>query len=1260
MRFGTRSNENNKQLIKTLRKAAFKHGYLAITAAWLYTFSFIFINYWSYNASPQKVKSKLEQQISKLEKKYYDLLHDTARLHALIEPANNTIKEKTTKESYGLFIYALSGKAAPTLLYWNTNRYYTIQDDLHRQDSAWFSVKRNGEFEILKATVPVRGGQLLVVGMIPIRWSYFIENKYLHSDFAGFEGLDEQYELTTVPGAEVLPIFSSTGKELFGVKPRQGKSFIAYDSFTILLRILSIVFLLIFLNSVAAELITLHGFKTGFSVLTVIVLLLRLIAYQFNFPFDYSKLPLYDPSIYASNIIHPSLGDLLVNAILLFWLIGVYKNHTNNKTWLIKPLPLKLRNYGSISLLTLIGYAIAGIVQSLVQDSKISTDVTNFFSLDIYSVVSFVILCFLVLSFFGLSQILLRPLAERKFPLLEQSITVVVSGFICLLLFFSSNEIPTGLVILCWLLVYLLIIHFRKKDLNLSLLRSTFFIFWVMFFTFSIAGMVLYENRITEFEQRKRIAEKLALQIDPSGENLLNIAATNFDDQFLLKNFNRFQSELENKYIKDSLINQNFSGYLNKYDTRIYTFDNSYHPLYNEDSTDYAAIKTIILNQARPTIIPGLYSYDNTSEGFSYLYQKEVKEGERTLGYLFVIVKSKRYKSEALYPELFNQVQNLSSDLNTNYAYGIYNKGKLINHFNTYHFPSRLKKNQINDFEFTYKVSGEYSELWFNSGNDKQVVVVKRNTWVVEFLTLFAYLFCSFLLIIFVFHIGSQILKARFKWQEIRKLFRFNIRTQIQATIIFLSVFSFLVIGIATISFFIIRFNRSNEERLSKSIQVMSNEINSKLNAQFSFDDVLTFKNLGLSRELEQDIAEVSDLHNVDVNFYDISGNLLTSTQPYIYNKHLLSTQMEPRAYQQLSYDNNIRYIQSEKVGDFEYLSIYVPLSDDGGENYAYLNIPYLNSQNELNQEISGFLATLINLNAFIFLVAGAIAFFLTSRITASFSLIGDKMQQMNIGKSNQEIVWTRNDEIGMLVGEYNKMVRKLEQSVLALARSEREGAWREMARQVAHEIKNPLTPMKLSIQYLQKAILNGSPDVKELTSNMALTLIEQIDQLSKIASDFSQFANIGNAKMEKIDLREVIESVIRLYVSHPELNINFRQSSAIAPIMADRAQMNRLLTNLLQNAVEAGSENDRKVQVIISIEQQGNKILLSVQDDAGGIPESMQANIFTPNFTTKSSGTGLGLAICKGIVEKANGTIWFSTIENQGTTFFVEFPVVS
>ncbi|MDO9156215.1 MAG: histidine kinase, partial [Sediminibacterium sp.] len=416
-------------------------------------------------------------------------------------------------------------------------------------------------------------------------------------------------------------------------------------------------------------------------------------------------------------------------------------------------------------------------------------------------------------------------------------------------------------------------------------------------------------------------------------------------------------------------------------------------------------------------------------------------------------------------------------------------------------------------FDFVYKREGDFSELWFNAGNDRQVVVVKRNTWFIEAVTLFAYLFCSFLLIIFVFHIGALFIKAKFKLDELIKLFRFNIRTQIQATIIFVSVFSFLVIGIATISFFIYRYNRSNEERLSKSIQVMANELNAKVVSILALDDEPN--NSGVKNELEQVIAEISDLHNVDINYYNAQGDLIISTQPYIYNKNLLSKKMDPVAFIEMHRENRIRFLQSETIGSFGYLSIYIPLMTDTGETYGYLNIPYLNSQIDLNQEISGFLATLINLNAFIFLLAGAIAFFITNQITASLSLIGATMKKMNLGAKNQQIDWNRDDEIGVLVNEYNNMVRKLELSAATLAKTEREGAWREMARQVAHEIKNPLTPMKLSIQYLQHAIQQGAPNVHILSNNLAKTLIEQIDQLAKIASDFSQFANIGIVKLE-------------------------------------------------------------------------------------------------------------------------------------------------
>jgi nitrogen fixation/metabolism regulation signal transduction histidine kinase len=352
-----------------------------------------------------------------------------------------------------------------------------------------------------------------------------------------------------------------------------------------------------------------------------------------------------------------------------------------------------------------------------------------------------------------------------------------------------------------------------------------------------------------------------------------------------------------------------------------------------------------------------------------------------------------------------------------------------------------------------------------------------------------------------------------------------------------------------------------------------------------------------------------------------------------------------------------VQYVQQEKLACLIYLSIYAPIRDEEGQAYAYLNIPYFLSQKELKQEISYFLVTIINLNAFIFLIAGVVALFITNRVTRSFSLISEKMKEVNLGKTNEEIIWNRDDEIGELVTEYNKMVNKLEDSASILAKSEREGAWREMARQVAHEIKNPLTPMKLSIQFLQRSIDNNSGNVKELTTSVAKTLIEQIDHLSKIAFDFSQFANIGNTKPETFDLKEVLLPLVELYRMNEKADISINGLDTEILLYTDKTQMNRLFTNLFQNALEANTFN-QKSKIEINVLKGSGIVQISIKDNGEGIPEEMQAHIFSPNFTTKTSGTGLGLAMCKGIVEKAKGKIWFKTGLGNGATFFVDLPV--
>lgn len=1244
-------------MLTTLRKAAYKYGYLLIVAAWLYTISFIASNYLSYTATTEKAQKKIQQKLDKHHVQVSALLADTSRLTKLLTHQLTETSEIEQK-GFGFFLYTATDKSNPQQLYWNSNHFYISHEDLQKADGSYWIHNANGDFELIKQSVQLNQQQYFAIAMLPIRWEYFINNKYLHTGFDGLYKLNNGYEIVNANGSfGIKGLYQQT---LFSIQKKAATTVSNYDAVTILLRCIAMLLLLLFLHRVAVYILDKKNFTSSFVFLLTAIVVLRIITYYLPFPFNYKQLPLFDPSIYASNFLHPSLGHLLINSLFLLWMVAFFKFYNTPTTWPVKWV--KPVSYLYLITLTISTLLIAGVARSLVQDSKISFDVSNLFSLNIYSFISFVILCILALCLFHLSHILLKSIKAAKLAPYQQSLIVAIAGLLVLSIWGNLYAMGSNLCVLGWLIVYLFIMHFRMLDAEQSMLKSSIFIFWVMFFALSTAALVLFQNRQIEIEQRKKFAENLALQADPASESLLSIATTNFNDKFLTQNFTRLQSEFSNKVIKDSLINENFSGYLNKYDTRIYSYDSLFHPLFNDDSTSYASIRTILLNQGKATSIADLYSYSTANQKSSYLYEKKIiSPSTNIMGYLFVLVKPKRYKSEALYPELFRQTQDLNADFITNYAYAIYSKGKLITHYNDYSFPATLVNQNLPLGTVEQRSNDGYNELWYNANNGKRIIVVKKNAWSLEFITLFAYLFGIFVIVISLFHFARFIVKTGFKKQGLTSLFQLNIRLQIHSTIIFISVFSFIIIGIATISFFIYRFNQSNEERLSKSIRVMANEIEERVKvvrSQLSFDDVLTINDVGFGSDLEKKINEVSEVHNVEVNLYNTSGTLKASTQPYIYNKHLLSDKMDPIAYHELVINKKVHFIHSEKIAGLDFLSIYIPVNDEEGHTYAYLNIPYLNSQAELNQEISGFLATLINLNAFIFLLAGAIAFIITNRITSSFSLITEKMKRINLGKVNEEIEWHKQDEIGVLVQEYNKMVNKLEASAKALAQSEREGAWKEMARQVAHEIKNPLTPMKLSIQYLQKAMDTNAPNVQEMGKQVAETLVQQIDQLANIASDFSQFANISNPKPERFDLTETITTLVQLHATNNQVQISYQLKPGSYFVWADKMQLSRLFTNLLKNAIESVT-NQQTIQISIVQESMANMAQISITDNGQGIPADMQHKIFMPNFTTKTSGTGLGLAICKGIVENAQGKIWFETTEEKGTTFYVQIPVV-
>ncbi len=1235
---------------------------LPIFAAGLLLLSLFTASYFKSQPSTNYHQTLIENYIHKQQADAEKLLADNELMRKLVLK-NETIEEfkKLASKEYGLFLFAET-LSENDILFWNNQKILPPVADFKLVDGEYFQKLVNGYYVVQKSTLQFSGMSNKVVAyvLIPVLNEYYISNDYLVNNFVNDKDAVKQISVSITETK--YPVKSLNNLPLFYIKELPHAKIYSKDVLTILLRVAALIFLLVYLHLTAESIVAKRRALYGIIFLTAAFIIFRLILYQFPELLSLRHFELFDPKIYAANNVNSSLGNLLINSILLCWLVlfSWYNVGAEQRVpSFLKGKWIYVAGVVSIFILIYATFQLANIVRSLVVDSKISFNVTNFFELDVYTVIGLIVLALLSLSYYYFTRILFRfifPAFQNRYIYIYFILALV--GLVYLTLRSGNLVVLFHLPVLLWLVIYTLLVSQEKFIINRFKVTVAGALFWIFIFSVSLSSIMLQGNREKELIIRRGVAEKYDQLTDPSNDRTMSIAIAYLDNRFLLHNFYRFRNETENRFLRDSIIRQNFGGYSRRYDTKMYVFDSLNRAVNNDDPKSFGEINTIFTVQSKPTGIPDLNFVESSFERMTYVTRRILKDSSDFIGNFFIISTPRQYaKSDALYPELFRQVSRKEAENTAIYPYAIYNNNLLGPSSSKYPFQVSITNEQLPKSPFELRKNNGYSELWHKANNKKIIVVAKKMDSFIESITVFSYLFCAFLFMVGLLQVISILLRLFNEWRSFNLFARLNIRSQIHGTVIFISILSFLIIGVATISFFITRYNRNNVDRLSRTADIMVKELQKRLKDTAAFSSNLS--DSASQYNLQSLISEVADIHNADVNVYDLDGNLQVTSENKVYKEGVLSTQMHPLAFYHLNRMREVEYVQKEDLSSLEYWSIYAVVRNEKGEVVTYLNLPYFSSQIDLKQEISNFLVTIINLNAFIFLIAGVIALFITNKITKSFSLIGEKMKAITLGQTNEEIVWNRNDEIGELVTEYNKMVNQLEASADALAKSEREGAWREMARQVAHEIKNPLTPMKLSIQYLQKATESNQVNIKELTANVANILIEQIDHLSKIAADFSQFANIGNKKIELVDLHQVIGILVDLYSSNPKVNIKWNKVAGSIVMKADKTQMNRVFTNLLANAVDTCEEKD-DCYIEINEMQNENKIIISIKDNGEGIAEEIRGKIFAPNFTTKTSGTGLGLAMSKNIIEQANGKIWFETEAGKGTTFFVELPVIS
>jgi signal transduction histidine kinase len=1162
---------------------------------------------------------------------------------------------------YYTYLYDVSDDRE-LLRFWSTALVLPPDSLLNDHYTEDFIHLSNGYYYIMRDTVPGHP-EFRAYCMILIKSAFFISTDYLRESFPFNTGLDDIVDLSLEPTP--FPVKSEVGKTLFYLKYKPNASIKDDNALSVTMRIIGL--FLIFLSFYLLLHRRIRKRETRFEILSFTSCLLgfRIALYVLRPYLNLERFGLFDPAVYGSSFLLPSLGDLLINSILFCWItifawtrLHAHKfrvrSFSKKRQWLV----------GLLSLVLLVSttFLITNVIKSLISDSKISFDVTNFFSLDlIYTSIGFIILACLSLGFFYFSQILYKYIFSIYHKRIATVyILVAVTGLFLITVFATRESVNFYLPCLAWLLIYTFFFENQERINKTLKFNTSGIIFWIFMCSLSISFLMLSEIRKSELTLRKLYAEKLATQTDPASERLVNLANKYMDNNFFRRNFYRLYDESDNQKIRDSVKERNYIGYLNNYNTDIYFFDSVGHPLYNPTSLSLASFNNIITRQSNPTQVPDLYFYETDFDKFVYVTQRVIKnEDDKIIGNVFIISDPKKFSGTNINPELFKQFRQWELANSSVYYYAVYTNKLLSASSKKYPFTSTLLPAQLPSHRFEVRKREDFNELWYRASDSKVIVLARKNEVVLETITLFSYIFCSFLLVVALIQGLSQLLGRALKRNLLNRkmLAATSIRGQIHSTFSLVTILSFLVVGVATISYFVNRFESVNNERLSRTMNIMLNEMQTHKELASLIYDSRLGRDSTDEAPLMDIIKRLSAIHGVDVNIYDYSGRLLASSQPDIYDKGVWSKQMGPRAYFNLLRLRKIEYIQKERVSDLSYWSIYSPVRDEKGAFFAYLSIPYFTSQQELNQEISNFLVTLINLIAFIFLITGMVALFITNRITRSLMLIGEQMKKISLSEDNQHIAWKGDDEIGLLVSEYNRMVDKLQMSAGQMARSEREGAWREMARQVAHEIKNPLTPMKLSLQYLQKAIREDSPNTRQLTNNVSRTLVEQIDHLSKIAADFSQFANINNIDPVVFDLNEVLQSLKVMYSKNEDVDFVMQTVPGPVMVLADRTHINRVFTNLFVNAIDAcRGETGSRIEVQERVDDKN--VIISVTDNGQGIPEDMRTRIFTPYFTTKSSGTGLGLAMSKQILDQIGGDIRFETKTGFGTTFIVTLPL--
>ena len=962
--------------------------------------------------------------------------------------------------------------------------------------------------------------------------------------------------------------------------------------------------------------------------------------------------PLFSSKLFYINGLFQSLGTTLIWLLLGFWLVRIWPNRVLFNQQAKTRFRQLVRNIFSLFLGQMCVFFALYLAYFIVSRTEIPFDFTELLLLSRASVVSFI----LIVLTFSIGLHFVKQF--RKFYHLHQ---FQKQWEIYLVYALPSL---TAATLVAWLSPNQIILTFWLVLWGIWLLGDIFTEWSVQnnwFFEMLVPCLllgVMINAQLNERELQQRIifANNLKIKSDRLIQSELYSVETELMRDVTALYY--YTSQPGSKITLEAKLKElYFAPLASKYDVSVFAFDSKGNPLNRENAVDYGTLNSLYKSDWGIQKTQRFNLINERRLRGSFLGKFQIATDSAVLSNYFILLSPKTTANFGKLADVVDRGQGQKLLNRYNYSYAVYSRNRLSRHQGNYDYPLQFKWKDTSG----NRADGKFNHLFVKDSDNSMIVVTRENRSLLVASLQFTLLALVAMLLSYVFYWliwMEKRFKVIFDTQKMVKQMLSNepllnqnswfISKRLQVFITSIILLIFAVVLFTTVNFFI----KSNVIRQKQELLRKVNEIANKISGQVDLDALENKYEVGL-------VYDLAESYGTDINIFDRFGQLIVSTNPRLYQEKFIGNLMNPVVFQKFNQKSISFNVFDENISDLTYISAYSTLTDNDLDVRGYVNLPYYSNRADLYREISDFLVTVVNIFILIFAIALIVTQLVSSRITQPLIVIKNQLSRTKLGESNKPIVWNRNDEIGLLVKEYNKMLTQLDESLNRLSESERQGAWREMAKQVAHEIKNPLTPMRLSLQHLQFSMARGDDNLKEKLAKTIDLLIRQIDSLSNMAEEFSSFAKMPDPIMQRTNLTEVLTDSISLNEKEMGQTIEAHLPENPIFIQADPHQLVRIFNNLLKNAIQAIPE-DRKGEIVVKMWHEGFKtVVIQVVDNGKGIPENLYGKIFSPNFSTKNSGMGLGLAITKKIIEQFNGSIEFVSELDRGTTFTLKFPVV-